>query len=73
MGHEDLFETKRYNRLNTRAKSNYQKLSGIEHTDNIEKKEKVKRAYLARSKTNYIIWVTHAVYLEKQYSIFEGS
>ena len=35
VGHENLFETIGYNRINTRAKSNWQKLSGIDHSDTI--------------------------------------
>ena len=49
IGYDDLFETTRYNRHTARAKSNWQKLSGIDHADIIENKEKVKKAALARS------------------------
>ena len=42
VGHEDFFETTRYNMRNMIAKRNWQKLSGINHADTIEKKEKVK-------------------------------
>ena len=52
MGHDDFFETTRYNRRKTRAKSNRQKLWGVDHADTIEKKEKVKREALARSNTD---------------------
>ena len=38
VGHEYFFEIKRYNRSNTRAKSNWQNLTGNNHADNIEKK-----------------------------------
>ena len=65
MGHGDFFETTRYNRRNTRAKSNCQKLSDIDHADIIEKKEKVKREALAQSKTDSINGVTHEVDLAK--------
>ena len=40
-------ETERYNRRNTRAKSNWQKLLGINHTDTIDEKEKFNKAALA--------------------------
>ena len=46
VGHDDFFETTRYNRSNARAKINWKKLSGIDHADIIDKKEKVKRAAL---------------------------
>ena len=72
VGHDDLFETTRYNSSNTRAKSNWKKLSGIDHMDTIDKKEKVKRAALARSKTDSISGVTHAVELANQAPMFEG-
>ena len=73
VGHDDLFETTRYNRRNKRAKSNWQNLSGIDHDDTIENKEKVHRGYLARSKTDSISGVVHAVDLANQAPIFEGS
>ena len=61
VGHNDFFETTRYKRRNTRAKRNCQKLPVIDHDDTIEKKDKFKKAALARSKTDSISWVTHAV------------
>ena len=73
VGHENFFETTGYNRRKTRAKSNWQKLSGIDHADTIEKKEKVKRAALERSNTDSRSGVTHAFDLANQAPIFEGS
>ena len=52
VGHDNFFETTRYNICNTRANSNWKKLTYIERTDIIENKEKVKREALARSKTD---------------------
>ena len=72
-GHEDLFKTTRYNRRNTRSKINWNKLLVIDHADNIEKKEKVNRAALAQSKTDYSNGVTHAVELANQAPMFEGT
>ena len=66
VGHDVFFETTKYNRSNTRAKSNFQKLSGINHPDNIDKKEKFKIADLARSKNDSSSGVTHAVDLANQ-------
>ena len=63
VGYDDFFDTKRYNRSNTRAKINWKKLSFIDHSDTSEKKDKVKRASLARSKTDSSSGVTHAVEL----------
>ena len=73
VGHDDFFETTRYNRSNARAKSNWQKLSGIDHADIIDKKKKVKRAALARSNTDSSSGVTHAVDLANQAPMFEGT
>ena len=50
-----------------------QKLSGIDHADIIDKKEKVKRADLERSKTGSSSGVTHAVDLANQSPMFEGT
>ena len=61
MGHDDFFETTRYNRSNARSKSKWQNLSGIDHADIIDKKEKSKRAALARSKIDSSSGVTHSV------------
>ena len=38
VGHNKFFDTTRYNRRNTRANSNWQKLPGIDHSDTIDKK-----------------------------------
>ena len=73
VGHDDFIETTRYNRSNARAMRNWQKLSGIDHAYIIDKKEKVKRAALARSKTDSISGVTHAVDLANQAPMFEGT
>ena len=73
MGHDNFFKTTRYNRINARAKSNWQKLSGIDHADIIDKKEKVNRAALARSNTDYSSGVTHAVDLANQAPMLEGT
>ena len=61
VGHDNFFETTRYNRSNARAKNNWKKLSGIDHADIIDKKEKFKRAALARSNTDSSSGFTHAV------------
>ena len=45
-------------------------MSGIDHADIIDKKEKVKRADLERSNTDYISGVTHAVDLVNQAPMF---
>ena len=55
-----------------RAKSNWQKLSSIDHSDTIEKKDKVNRAALAQSNTNSSNGVTDAVDLANQAPMFEG-
>ena len=73
MGHDDFFETTRYNRSNTISKSNRKKMSGINHADIIDKKEKVKWADMAQSNTDYSSGVTHAVDLENQAPMFEGT
>ena len=72
LGHDNFFETTRYNRSNAREKSNWQNLSGINHAGIIDKKEKVKRAALARSNTDSSSGVTHAVDLANQDPMFEG-
>ena len=66
VGHDDFFETTRYNSINTRSESNFRKLSVINHTNTIEKKEKVMRAALARSKTDSSSGFTHRVDLANQ-------
>ena len=73
MGHDNFFETTRYNRSNAIANSNRQKLLGIDHADIIDKTKKVNRVALARSKTDYISGVTHAVELANQAHMFEGT
>ena len=73
VGHDDFFETTRYNRSNAIAKSNWQKLSGIDHAEIIDKNEKVKRAALARSKNDSSSGFTHAVDLANQAPMFEGT
>ena len=72
-GHDDIFETTRYKRSNTRAKSNWQKLSVINHADTIDKKEKFNREDLAQSKTDSISGVTHALELANHAPMFEGT
>ena len=71
--HDDFYETTRYNRSNTRAKSNWQKLSVIDNADTIDKKDKIKREDLARSNTGSSSGVTHAVDLANQAPMFEGT
>ena len=70
VGHDDFFETIKYNRRDTRSKSNWQKLLGIDHTDTVENKDKVKREALAQSKTDSSSGVTHEVDLANQAPIF---
>ena len=41
VGHDGLFETTMCNRLNTQAKSNWKKMSGIDNADTIKNKEEV--------------------------------
>ena len=52
--------------------SNWQKLLGVNHADNIKNKEKYNRAALARSKLDSSSAVTHVVGLANQYPMFEG-
>ena len=61
VGHDIFFETTRYNRSNARANINWQNMSGIDHANIIDNKDKVKRAALAISKTDSINVFTHAV------------
>ena len=48
-------------------------MSGIDHAEIIDKKEKVKRAALAISNTDSRSGVTHAVDLANQAPMFEGT
>ena len=59
VGHDNFFDTTRYNMSNARANSNWQKLSVIDHADIVDKKDKVKRAALSRSKTGDRSGFTH--------------
>ena len=61
MGHDIFFETTRHNRSNARANINWKNMSGIDHANIIDNKDKVKRAALAISKTDSINVFTHAV------------
>jgi len=73
VGHDDFFETTRYNRRTARAQCNWQALSGIDHADKIEKKEKVKKASRARSKTNPENPVVQVVDFANQAPRFDSS
>ena len=46
VGHDDFFETTRYNRSSARTKSKWQQLSGIDLAVTLEKRDKIKRAAL---------------------------
>ena len=46
VGHDDFFETTRYNRSSARTKSKWQQLSGIDLAVKLENRDKIKRAEL---------------------------
>ena len=73
VGHDDFFETTRYNRRTTRISSNWQKLSGIDFADIIEKKQKIKKAALTSSKPTVDQNVTQIVDFANQAPVFEDS
>ena len=73
VGHDDFFETTRYNRCTTRISSNWQKLSGIDFADIIEKKQNIKKAALTSSKPTVHGNVTQIVDFANQAPVFEGN
>ena len=46
VGHDDFFETTRYNRSSARTKRKWQQLSGINLAVTLEKRENIKRSEL---------------------------